>query len=171
MKNILIIACFICCSIFTSAQTNNNTNSNGSSQPVSNPTLPSNVSNSNNSNSGVNPNGNPGTITNSNSNSASKGFQTPTPPFEPGTKLSSGGNNAGVPPIFPVTGSNRLKKDTTHFVDTKPLNHTVPKLTEEQRKAHIDSMIRAIDRRENNTKITPKKTTKPGTQKKRTSKK
>lgn len=162
-----MMTAFLCCSLITSAQSNNS-NSNGTILPVSNATLPSTVSNSNNSNSGVNPNGNPGTITNSNSNSASKGFQTPTPPFEPGTKLSSAGNNAVVPPTFPVAGSNKLKKDTTHFVDTKPFNNTVLKLTEEQRKAHIDSVIRAIDRREKyNKKIPTQKTVKPGMQKKK----
>ncbi|MEO7047671.1 MAG: hypothetical protein ABI091_20400 [Ferruginibacter sp.] len=168
MKNILIIIALLCGSITTYSQSNN---SNGTILPVSNPTLPSNVSNSNNSNSGVNPNGNPGTITNSNANSASKGFQTPTPAFEPGTKLTSAGNNAVAPPIFPIAGSNKLKKDTTHFVDAKPLNNSLPKLTEEQRKAHIDSVIRAIDRRENNNKTTSKKTYRNGPQKKKAEKK
>ena len=128
---------------------NSNTNTNGNNLPVSNATLPSTASSSNNSNSGVNPKGNPGTIVNSTSNSSSGGFKTPTPPFEPGTKLSSGGNNIIMPNI-PSAKSMAAKKDTFNFKDASVQKNKKTTLTDAQKTEHIDSMIRAIDRRREN---------------------
>ena len=150
MKNIiaLLMLLFVC--LYTSAQ--NNINNNGGSAPVSNPTLQSATSNSNNSNSGVNAQGNPGTISNANSNSSSGGFQTPAPDLQPGVKLNSGGNNAIIPEATERNSSGKIIRDSS--LAPKPGNkinnpsNELPNLSSQEKTAHIDSMIRAIDRRQ-----------------------
>lgn len=150
MKNIISFFILLFSCLYTSAQ--NNINNNGGSTPVSNPTLQSATSNSNNSNSGVNSQGNPGTILNANSNSSSGGFQTPAPDLQPGVKLNSGGNNATIPEPVGRNSLGKIKRDSS--VAPKQGNkisntlNELPNLTSQQKSAHIDSMIRAIDRRQ-----------------------
>ncbi|MEP6711581.1 MAG: hypothetical protein ABJA37_04145 [Ferruginibacter sp.] len=149
MKNLIAILVVLCPWAYASAQ--NNINNNGGSTPASNPTLQSATSNSNNSNSGVNPQGNPGTILNSNSNSSSGGFQTPTPVLEPGVKLNSGGNNAILPATIDHPNNRpKVRVDSSPQPLEKNLNKnpsSIPTPATRDKNAHIDSMIRAIDRR------------------------
>ena len=147
MKNLILPIVFFCISIKIGAQ--NNTNPNGGSTPVSNPTLQSATSNSNNSNSGVNANGNPGTILNSSSNSSSGGFKTPTPPLEPGTRLNSTGTNEVIPVAANPNNSGNINKNGTPPIQPiVPANNSrIPTRAELDKIAHIDSMVRAIDRR------------------------
>ncbi len=167
MKNLTLVMVFFWVSINTEAQ--NNTNPNGGSTPVSNPTLQSATSNSNNSNSGVNANGNPGTILNSSSNSSSGGFKTPTPPLEPGTRLNSTGTNEVIPvPANPNNSGNINKTGTPPVQPVVPVNNSaIPTRAELDKNAHIDSMVRAIDRRrEMAVKNKPRKLKQPSKLKK-----